>query len=368
MKKLIAGMLTAYSILLIGKPVLGCTDFRLTAQDGTTLIARSMEFSIDMQSNLRTSTQNRLFTQVTPDGKSGISWKAKYGYVFLDAFQHDFAIDGMNEQGLSIEGLYLPGETQYQTIPTGHENQGLFYLNFGDWVLGNFKTVDEVRHALPNVFVFSQTVPGMGDMVFPLHFAIYDATGKGIIVEFVGGKQHVYDNEVGVLTNSPTYDWQVTNLRNYVNLSPYTPSPVVIGKLVFASTGQGSGMKGLPGDISPPSRFVKMATMKATAYQAKTANEALNVAQHLINNVDIPAGFVRAMHDGKENVETTQWTIFKDLTNKIFYYRTYGDTTLHAVSLSKLNFSEKSARLKMPIADAQYILDMTDRFQQTKAS
>jgi choloylglycine hydrolase len=367
MKKWIFIILLVYGALAEFQYSYACTDFKMSAQDGSTLIARSMEFAADLKSNLRTSVRGRQFNEFAPNGKPALSWKAQYGYVFLDALNVDTTIDGMNEAGLSFEYLYLPGETQYQNIPAGHENQAMSYLRLGDWVLSNFKFVDEVRAALANVFIFTQTIPGMGDMIFPLHASIYDATGKGIVVEFVNGKMNVYDNQVGILTNSPTYDWQVINLREYVNLSPWTPSPVVIGSLVFSATGQGSGMKGLPGDSSPASRFSKIAAMKASVYQARNAAEALNLAQHIINNVDIPAGFVRARNKDKTSFETTQWTIFKDLTNKVFYYRTYSDTTLHSVILSQIDFSEAAPRLKMPIADNQVILDITKQFLQSKS-
>lgn len=366
MKKVLAGILVAIGLLAITRSGLACTDFRLTAQDGSMLIARSMEFAMDMKSNLRTSTRGRQFNEFAPNGKPGLFWKAQYGYIFLDAFNIDATLDGMNEAGLSFEYLYLPGETQYQNVPAGHEGQALSYFRLGDWVLGNFKTVDEVRNALANVYVFSQTYPGMGNTVFPVHAAIYDSTGKGIVVEFVGGKMNIFDNQVGVLTNSPTYDWQVTNLRNYVNLSPWTPIPVIIGDMVFAATGQGSGMKGLPGDTSPPSRFVKMSTLKVTVYPAKNAAEALNMAEHMIDNVFIPLGMVRAKNKDAVVSEYTQWTIFKDLTNKIIYYKTYGDTTLHEIMLSQIDFSQNAPRLKMPMADNQFILDMTKQFLNSR--
>src|SRR5687767_5573438 len=93
-----------------------CTDFRLTAQDGTILIARSMEFALDLKSNLRSSPRNREFKALAPSGKTGFSWKAKYGYVYLDGLNVDMATDGMNEQGLSFEALYLPGLAEYQTL------------------------------------------------------------------------------------------------------------------------------------------------------------------------------------------------------------------------------------------------------------
>ncbi|HYF97898.1 MAG TPA: choloylglycine hydrolase family protein [Coxiellaceae bacterium] len=348
---------------------LACTDIQVRASDGSNIIARSMEFSVDMQSNLRTSTQGRVFNTTAPNGKAGLAWQAKYGYVYLDAFNLDVALDGMNETGLSVENLYLPGYAEYQTVPVGKDKQALPYLNFADWVLGNFKSVDEVKSALAQIYVYAQaiTVPGHGNVVFPLHFAIHDASGKGIVVEYLKGKLNIYDY-MGVMTNSPGYQWHLDNLQNYIHLAPINPPAVKVNGITYEVNGVGFGMIGLPGDVSPPSRFVKMATLLHVAFPVNNANSALNLAQHIINNVDIPLGLVREPSQGDATNETTQWVVFKDLNNKIFYYRTYGDLTLRSVSLNKLSFSPNAARLKMPIARAQYVDDLTGQFMQTGIS
>jgi choloylglycine hydrolase len=267
----------------------------------------------------------------------------------------------MNEKGLSFEYLYLPGETTYQTIPTGKENQAVAYLQFGDWVLSNFSSIAEVRAALSSIYIYKFTNPALKNIVFPLHAAIFDSTGKGIVVEFINGQVIVSDH-VGVMTNSPTYSWHVTNLRNYLNLSPYSPKPVTDGGITYSATSSGAGMVGLPGDISSPSRFVKTAFLLQVAYQAKDAAEALNLAQHIINNVDIPAGLALSKDNGKIDAETTQWAVFKDLTHKVLSYRTYGDLTIHTVDMSKLDLSEKAPRLKMPLADKAFVINETDNF------
>lgn len=337
-----------------------CTDIRITAKDGTVLVARSLEFGLDFHSNIRTSPRDRLFTMTTPNNKPGLSWKAKYGYVFLDGLNTDVATDGMNEAGLSFEELYLPGYAGYQTVPAGQESKGLSYIRFGDWVLSNFKTVDEVKQALSGVYVYAEKIPGQGDMIFPLHFGVHDASGKSIVIEYVDGKMSVYDNKIGVFTNSPTYDWHLKNLLNYLHLMPVNPPAVVDHGVKFAVTGQGFGMIGLPGDISPPSRFVKAAVLTRVALPVDNAAGALNLAEHVMNNFDIPLGLAREPDQGNQPTnELTQWVVFKDLTHKVFYYRTYDNLTLRSVSLSQLNFAPGAERLKMPIASKPFVQDMT---------
>lgn len=320
---------------------LACTDIRIKAQDSTVLIGRSMEFALDFHSRIMSSPRGRTIANQTNDGQPASSWKNRYGYVFLDGLNTAMVIDGLNEQGLSIEALYLPGYAQYQTIPKGQARNAVPYLRFGDWVLGNFKTVAEVKQNVAKIFVFAQKIPQAKEVIFPLHFSIHDASGKSLVLEFVGGKLNIYDNTVGVVTNSPTYDWQMTNLRNYINLSSSTPKPVIDNGLTFAAVGQGAGMLGLPGDPTPPSRFVKMQVMLRTVSTPNNAAEAVNLAQHLLNNVDLPLGFI-----GKDY---TQWAVFKDLSHRILYYRTYQDLTLRTVDLNKINLSTNAPMLSIPI-------------------
>lgn len=342
-----------------------CTDFRLTAKDGSLLITRSMEFGQDLKSNIRTSPRARIFTTTTPNSKPGLSWTSKYGYIYVDGFNINASFDGMNEAGLTFEFLYLPGETQYQSIPEGKEMYAIPYSLFGDWVLGNFKTIDEVKQAINQIYVSNQVIPEIGDATLPAHASIYDASGNGIVIEFYNNKINVYEN-IGIMTNSPKYDWHVTNLRNFINLSATNPASITQGGITYAGTGQGSGAVGLPGDASPPSRFVKTAFMLHNVYPAENATDLLNLAEHIINNVDLPAGYIRAVESGTTATDITEWVVFKDITNKIFYYRTYNDMTLRAIYLDKIDFAHNAPALKMPLLMSPYKMNVTDNFLRSK--
>ena len=97
-----------------------------------------------------------------------------------------------------------------------------------------------------------------------------DASGKSIVIEYVGGKLNVFDDPLGVVTNSPSFDWHMANLRNYVNFSMTNVPPVKLGSVKLEPFGQGSGMLGLPGDFTPPSRFVRAVAFSQSVFPSKT--------------------------------------------------------------------------------------------------
>lgn len=343
-----------------------CTYITIKAQDGSVVAGRTMEFGPSLNSNIMTSPRGRVFSNKTPDGLKSMTWKAKYGFVYMNYFGQNSAVDGMNEKGLSASGLYLPGFAKYAEQPTSGLDHAIPYFQFDDWVLSNFQTVEEVKQALQSVTVFSQAIslPGHGNVVFPLHDVLTDATGQSITVEWVDGKTNVYDNKIGILTNSPTFDWQMTNLQNYANLSPYSPHPITLNGITYSGTGQGSGMVGLPGDTTPPSRFVKMAMLTQTALPVNNATQATALAESIIGNVFIDKGLVRGAKDqGTAGIETTQWTVFKDLTNHVLYFKSYDYPQLRSINLDKLNFSDNAKVLSMPISQtAPIAVDVTSSY------
>jgi len=338
-------------------PALACTDVRLIAGDGSPLSVRTMEFAMDLNSEVQIVPRGASVTSPGPKG-DGLKWTSKYGYVAMNAYGMPVATDGLNEKGLGFGALYLPAETKYQDVGAGDEARALSNASFGAWVLGNFATANEVRAALSDVIVWGETVPQLGSFA-PLHYVVHDAEGKSIVIEYVDGKMHVYDHAVGVLTNSPTYEWHLQNLRNYVNLTAENAAPVKVGNVTYAGTGQGSGLHGLPGDPTPPSRFVMAAATAHLANRPRDAAEALLVAEHIINRVDIPKGLVRDYAEGgKPMGDYTQWTTFRDHVNKVFYWKTYNDPGLKAVDLKTLDFTAGQPTRQLSIAAAKPTVKM----------
>jgi choloylglycine hydrolase len=319
-----------------------CTDFLIVAADKTAVNGRSMEFGTNLNSKLLVRAAGEKFQSPSPKGLNGLSWTSKYGYVGLSAVDLPMVVDGMNTQGLSTGSLWLPGSS-YPTVT--NPSLALALADFVGWVLGNFSTVAEVQSALTQ----GQAQVWEGQWLaplLPLHFPIHDAQGNSIVVEFINGQLQISPNPVAVLTNDPPFPVQLTNLGNYAGLTPWDAKPVEIGGQQFGPAGHGSGMMGLPGDSTPPSRFTRAAYLKQYAQTPANAAAACNLAFHILNDVDIPLGTSRALNPktGKEQDDYTQWAVVKDLTNKVFYMRFYDDMCVYSVNLSTLNFSQASGK------------------------
>jgi choloylglycine hydrolase len=209
---------------------------------------------------------------------------------------------------------------------------------FGVWALANFATVDEVREAVKNIVLVPTPAPGLGSpqgAVAGAHFFLQDKTGKSLVVEPVDGTLKVHDAPLGVMTNAPTYDWHMTNLANYINLSVKDVTSAKVGPLTIQAFGSGTGMLGLPGDFTPPSRFVRAVTYSQSAAPNKTADNAVLAAFHILNQFDIPEGSVVNAAIGEPADEITEWTSVADLQNLRWYFRTHTDQSIRVVDLKQ---------------------------------
>ena len=343
-----------------------CSVLKVTSQDGTIISARTMEFGYDVQSAVVAIPRGKKFVSPAPPiqkNKTGLSWKNQYGYVGIDVFGEEVAVfDGLNEAGLAFSALWYEKDTQYQDVAPHETDQALAHTLLGSWILGNFATVGEVKEAIKKIKVFGLPVPKMG--IPPIHIAVYDEKGGAIVIEYDQGQLHIYDNPLGIMTNAPTFPWMMTNLRQYVGMSVEMAKPQDYAGVELLPTGHGSGMFGLPGDITPPSRFVRMAVMTHFAAPVPDAQGALNLAQHIIYTLDITKGMVVDKDSSGKIVssETTQWVSFRDLTNKIFYFRTYDNFTLRKIDLNQLDFTTVQAT---PLtADDELIIDVTERLKK----
>jgi choloylglycine hydrolase len=319
---------------------MGCTGVCLKAQDGSIVYARTLEFGADLESQPLFLPRDCQTVGSTASGNPGLTWKSRYAAVGMNAFGQNVIIDGLNEQGLAAGIFYFPGYAGYQKVTPQDESQSMAPWELVTWMLTNFATVEEIKAALPNIKVAAvgyktaQNVP-------PVHYIAHDASGGSLVIEYVDGQLHTYDNPIGVITNSPTFDWQLTNLRNYVTLTSTNAPAVEIDGVTLAPFGQGSGLMGLPGDFTPPSRFVRAVALSKDAVPGKDAEATVNVAFHILNSFDIPLGAVRPPVGSKAPFEKTEWTSASDLKNRKYYFHTYDDRQVRSVGLDEFDLDAK---------------------------
>ncbi len=340
LRKLVSSAIAG--VLLLGvaaQSAQACTGIRIIAEDGAVVRGRTMEFAIDIHSDVIMVPRGYARVGTTPDGKEGLKWKAKYASLGANGVGLPYLFDGLNEKGLAVGTFYFPGTAAYMPYQASDAGKSIAEWQVGSWMLENFATVDEVRQSIGGIVVPSVVFPAWG-FAPPAHYVVYDASGKSIVVEYTDGKLHVYDNPLGVITNSPAFDWQMTNLSNYVNFSMTNVPPVKLGPVTLEPFGQGSGMLGIPGDFTPPSRFVRAVAFSHSVFPSKTGDDAVLETFHILNQFDIPKGAAREhQKDEHGNIlaDYTIWTDATDLKAKRFYFRTYENSRIRMVDLTRMN-------------------------------
>lgn len=361
--KILPALIAVTSLVAANTPARACTGLMLTNKDGSTVSGRTVEFGIKIDVSVAMVPRGYAFTGDTPSG-DGLKYTAKQAAVGVYAYDDVKLMDGINDAGLVAGAFYLPTFAAYTPVTKENQSKGLSPVEFPNWLLTQFASVDEVRKAVEsgNVIITPNVAAGWGATPPPFHYVVYDKTGESIVIEPIDGKLVIHDNPLGVIANSPTYDWHMTNLRNYISLNPDNVNSGKIGKLELQALGMGNGMLGLPGDFSPPSRFVRAALFSANAIPSDNAAEGINHVFHVLNNFDIPMGIGRSNDDGTISADYTQLTTARDPQNLRFYYRTYEDQTIRMIDMKQLDLDAKEIK-KFAAVSSQPIVDMSSKLK-----
>ena len=251
--------------------------------------------------------------------------------------------DGMNEKGLTVSTQVFTQSVLYMQ-PSAPEASGtnVCFVAFADWILDNFDSVKSLRDritsdSLPNLNIVSalpavlealrKKSPSLAGLA-GLHWSIDDAS-EHIVLEVLDGVIKMHNNTVGVVTNQPDFTWHLRNLNNFVNLRsdwPRNPDIQVqtdsegsefqpeVGLVPNVSkAGHGFNLLGIPGDYSPPSRFVRLFYLREYAmlrFKPKKRNkDSIALVTGLLNNVFINKGTAPDPTPGEG--EYTQYTVLK---------------------------------------------------------
>lgn len=312
-----------------------CTGISLTSKDGANIVARTVEWSQgESPSDYLIVPQGFEKQSMLPDGtRGGLKYTAFYGYVGLAS--EDYVIEGLNEVGLSAGLFYFPRVGSYPKYNPSEKSETLSDTEFVAWILGNFETVEDVIAALNTV-----NVVATDSRAENLHWRVADKFGRQIVIEYIDGLPMVYENKLGVLTNAPGYPWHLMNLNNYINLQPGTVAAHKFGDITLESIEHGSGLLGLPGDFTPPSRFVRVAMFQTSAPILDSAEQTVNQAFTILQAMTIPIGVQYADKTKIPNIPTaTQWTSVTDMTNNKLYYTTMYNPIIRRFDLDNIDFA-----------------------------
>ena len=310
---------------------IACTGISLTAADGSYVQARTIEWAKGpLKSEYVIIPRGQRLRSYTPTGANGLEFTARYGVVGLAVVESEFIAEGINETGLSAGLFFFPDYGSYAPYDSRHNHTTLADLQVVQWLLTQCATINEVKEAVKRVHIVGLEKDSV------VHWRIGEPSGRQVVMEIVDGKIHFFDNVVGVLTNAPGFEWQLANLNNYVNLHPGSATPHKMGDYTLNPIGGSSAMLGLPGDFTPPSRFVRAAFFRNSAPQRASGKETVLECFHLLNNFDVPIAIENP--DEKSLPSATQWTAAIDLTARRVYYKTAYNNTIRCIDLKTIDF------------------------------
>jgi choloylglycine hydrolase len=324
-------------VMLATTKVQACTGITLKAEDGSVVRGRTGEFGVPLDIRLIMIPKGISLDGGAVKGARAKTWTSKHALAGVNAHGKSYVLDGLNDAGLSAGGFYFPDYAEYAEVSGADDGNVVSPLYFINYILTQFATVDEVRKAVGSIKVAGAKMKEWGGLVPPFHWIVSDRSGASIVIEPIGGELVVHENPLGVITNSPTFDWHMTNLRNFIYLNPLNVPPVELNKVEFKSLGQGSGLGGMPGDFTPPSRFVRAVVYSQSVFPMSTGNEAVLQAFHILNQFDIPQGAAAGMVEGKREADITQATTVADLKSLKYYVTNYNSRRIKMIDLNRID-------------------------------
>lgn len=351
----------ALSLYISSNIISACTTLTIQDRQGSVYQGRTMEFGSEFPFSIAYYPQGTSFTSSAPAGSVGLQFVAKHSFIGvsgkIDNKGSLYLADGINDKGLtftlnSFKSSHGPQLKSSHALLNGND--------LGSWVLSQFSTVAEAKDALSKQDIWLSPIALFANAEFPFHIAVFDKTGKGIVIEYINGKQVISDNPVGIMTNGPDFDWHLTNLNNYTSLSNRGTPKVLINGYPTHAVDVGGNLLGLPADDASPSRFVRAAFYSNYAEKPESGN-AIAVLGKIMNKFDRVKG-ITAFDSSLSNSETisskdktqannsgewTLWTSLRDLNHNTYYIRPEDSLNYYKFDLQQLNKSGRQFTVKL---------------------
>ena len=361
MKKFIPAALLVAALMLQVPAVRACTALMITDTKGNVYSAKTMEYAAAMPFEMSYVPAGTKVVSVAPGNKPGLSFETKYPVLGVSADAGvgngiNMMVESANNQGLSLSTNEMPG-AQSPAGAGSDAAKALAATDLGLYLLGNFKSVAEVKEALQggDVSVWLPKVPLVGNIELPMHYILWDKSGAGIVIEFLDGKMNVHDNPVGVVTNAPDFPWHLKNLNNYAQLNNVDKNTGQFGQLKVGAPDSGNALDNLPSSQMSPGRFIKAAYYTQFVRKADSPEDAVITLGHIMNNFDRPydlsidKGYsAEGGKPGTTSSEVTLFTWMNDKSRNLYFLRTIDALNFAKFEIEKL--APIKSVVKVPLA------------------
>lgn len=315
-----------------------CTSVTMRSKDNIHLLARTMDFSFELDPSMVIVPRNQ---PLEFTNHKTINKHHAFMGLSKDFGNHFILADGINEHGLSAAVLYFEGYATYNSDVVD-EKLNLASFEVITYILATCRTANEVKKMFDKTNILDTILPFINTTP-PFHWVVLDSSGKSFIIEPLETGITITENHLGVMANSPDINWHLTNVRNYIGITQHALPQLTINGLTFKPLGQVSGTFGIPGDLTPPARFIRALHNKLTVDKVSGENDLVVATNAVLNSVKIPRGTVITQ---RNTIDYTQYTSFM-LNNKLtYYFSLYNNPKLIKVSFDDFDLDGALAIVK----------------------
>ena len=304
-----------------------CTAITLQSESNELFFGRTLDFSYDIQPQFYIIPRSHIWYNCLNDSQ----FKNSYKFICLgQELDGIFGIfDGVNEKGFAAAALFYEGYAQYDTQATHSEAEPVPSIDFLHYILGNCAAVEELPGLLKDITIVGITDPVTNE-VAPLHWIAADRSGACVVIEPTGSGPQIINNSIGVIANSPDFNWHMTNLRSYMEASPTQTKEAHWNNIRLTPFGQAGGTSILPGGFTSPERFVRTAYLKTHLVKPQNSKETVTAGFYILGNVSIPKG---AVITTRNTYDYTRYTAFINTNTCEYFYKTYEEPEIKTAGL-----------------------------------
>jgi len=306
-----------FLIYLVPQTSQACTTFVLDHNDQH-VVGKNFDWMVDdglIIINKRGVSKKAIY--VKEANARLATWTSKYGSVTFNQLGREMPNGGMNETGLVVQAMMLPGAI----YPNPDSRPAISRSQWIQYQLDNFSTIKEIIASDSTLRI------SPGGSSEP-HFLCIDKQGDAVSIEFIDGKLVYHSKETmpfKALTNS-TYETSAELFKTHEGMGNEFPMP----------KGNASG-----------ARFVRTVSM-IKQYKSKPSKPLVDYAFDILSNV--------------AQVSQTKWSMVFDIESSRVYFKSLSNPKMRYFDLNSFDLSCASA-VKILDINAEIEGDVTNKFQ-----